>query len=176
MESEIYNMKYVIVYKGKYGATEQYAKWLSEILLCPVYEAGAEPEALIQRAETVILGTSVYIGRLQLKQWISSHATQMESKKIILFVVCGTPDSQNDKRMDWVKQNVPHSLLPSFRVFFLQGRLKMSKLSWKDRLLLKIGARLTPDPVERKNMLTEYDNVKKENLQPLLAAISQTAP
>lgn len=167
-------MKNVIVYKGKYGATEQYAKWLSEVLLCPVYEAGSEPESLTQRADTVILGTSVYIGKLQLKQWISNHATQLISKKIFLFVVCGTPDSQHEKRMVWIKQNIPPSLLPSCQVFFLQGRLKMSKLSWKDRLLLKIGARLSPDPIERKNMLTEYDDVKKENLQPLLAAIAQT--
>jgi hypothetical protein len=45
------------------------------------------------------------------------------------------------------------------------------KLSWIDRFMLKMGARLAKDPADRKNMLTDYDDVRKENLREITAAI-----
>ena len=36
---------------------------------------------------------------------------------------------------------------------------------------LKMGARLTKDPVEKKKMLTDFDDVKKENTDPLVKAV-----
>ena len=47
----------------------------------------------------------------------------------------------------------------------------MQKLSWKDRVMLKIGARLTKDPAAKKTMLTNYNNVRKENIAALLNAV-----
>lgn len=46
-------MKGIIIYKGKYGATRQYANWLGSIFGLPVVEAGAEtPEQLAEADST----------------------------------------------------------------------------------------------------------------------------
>ena len=37
--------------------------------------------------------------------------------------------------------------------------------------MLKMGARLTKDPVEKKAMLTDFDHVKKENVFPIIEAV-----
>jgi len=34
-----------------------------------------------------------------------------------------------------------------------------------------MGARLTKDPVEKKTMLTDFDNVKKENILPIVETV-----
>ena len=49
--------------------------------------------------------------------------------------------------------------------------MKMKNLSWWDRFLLKMGARLTKDPVEKKKMLTDFNEVKKENIEPLIESV-----
>jgi menaquinone-dependent protoporphyrinogen IX oxidase len=61
-------MKALIIYKGKYGATQQYAHWLSEELYVPVATTENYDEDYFSACDTVILGSSVYIGQLQLKQ------------------------------------------------------------------------------------------------------------
>ena len=47
----------------------------------------------------------------------------------------------------------------------------MRNLSAWDRFMLKMGARFTKDPLEKKAMLTDFDHVKKEKILPLIDAI-----
>jgi hypothetical protein len=49
----------------------------------------------------------------------------------------------------------------------------MKNLSWKDRFMLKMGARLAKNPGESKRMLTDYNSVKKENISGIIAAVKK---
>ena len=71
-------MRGIVVYKGKYGATRQYAEWL-----------GAELELLVQPAEKltkgkpslfdyVVIGSSVYFGRLLMAMLSDIDQVKME--------------------------------------------------------------------------------------------------
>lgn len=164
----------IIIYKGKYGATEQYSTWIAKELNLPVYRAAAENTDILNYCSYVILGTSVYVGKLQLNEWIRQHQNILKSKKIFLFVVSGTPSNEKDKLNSLVKKNIPASLLKNIDVFFLHGRMTRSKLSFFDSFILKMGASLVKDPVEKKKMLTDFDGVKKENLQALLTKIKES--
>jgi hypothetical protein len=48
----------------------------------------------------------------------------------------------------------------------------MRNLSAWDRFMLKMGARLTKNPVEKKAMLTDFDHVKKEKVIPIIEAVT----
>jgi menaquinone-dependent protoporphyrinogen IX oxidase len=165
-------MKGIIIYKGKYGATEQYARMLSETTSFPV----ARPEDLIgdelDNYDCVVLGSSVYIGKLQLKQWMDDHAGQLRKKNVFIFIVCGTKPDEKEKTDQILKQNIPVELKFAARAFFMRGRMNKSKLSFKDRLLLRMGAFFTKNPVDKKNMLTDYDEVSSTNLFPLVQSIA----
>jgi hypothetical protein len=50
-----------------------------------------------------------------------------------------------------------------------------SKLSFFDRLILKMGASLQKDKREKERMLTDFDDVRQENLSALFDAISEYA-
>ncbi len=164
-------MKSMIIYKGRYGATRQYAGWLSEILSVPVLPAGSENKSGLSEAGYIIVGTSVYIGKLQVSKWLNENKDLLQGKKIFFFLVSGTPPGEREKLQAYINAGIPAEILPQCELFFLPGRLVKKLLSWKDRFMLTIGAKLTRDPNERKNMLTDYDHVRKENLDELVIAV-----
>lgn len=60
-------MKGIIIFKGKYGATGQYAEWLGKELGLPVFTPDNYRTEDIINCDFVIIGSSVYMGKLQLK-------------------------------------------------------------------------------------------------------------
>lgn len=65
---------------------------------------------------------------------------------------------------------MPGELVSQCEFYFLTGRMIKRKLSWMDRFMLKMGARLAKDPNDRKVMLTDYDEVSKENIVEMVTA------
>ena len=162
-------MNGVIVYKGKYGATLQYAIWLGAALNLQVLKTDlAKPEAWkIAEADYVIIGTSVYIGKLQVAAWLKQHAPLLEGKKLLFFIVAGTPPGETEKLMSYYMQGVPESLRRTASVHFLPGSLQYSRLSLMDKMLLRIGSRLGAQKGEKIGM-SDYNHVRKENLAPVI--------
>lgn len=164
-------MKGMIVYKGKYGATRQYAEWLGEEFKLPVLILdNLKVEGLLE-SDFVVIGSSVYMGKMLVSDWLKKNVKNLQNKIIFLFVVCGTLHSEREKQQHIIEDNVPASLLNSSRIFFLPGRLIRKELSWSDRLLVKIGASFEKDPVRKKAMLEDIDGVKKENLAEIFTTI-----
>lgn len=168
-------MKAIIIYKGKYGATKRYAIWLGKELDLPVKTAEKAGKEQLRDFDTVLIGSSVYIGKLLIRKWMKKHLVLLKDKKIFLFQVAGTPPAEIEKRQAYNTASLPGELVKKCENFYLHGRMIIKKLSWFDRFMLKMGARLTKDPDDRKTMLTDYDDVKKENLAELLEAVKQYA-
>jgi menaquinone-dependent protoporphyrinogen IX oxidase len=163
-------MKGVIIYKGKYGATQQYAEWLSKELRLPLLSPENLTASNLRLDDFIIIGSSVYMGRLLLKKWLKKNADILQNKKVFFFIVCGTPPTQNEKLEVVAKNNIP-AILKHSAIYFFQGKMKSSKLSWMDRFALKMGAMLEKNPVTKKEMLQDFDAVKKENINALVNAV-----
>ncbi len=157
-------MKNLIVYKGKYGATYQYAKWLSEEFELPVLRSEDCQLNEIPTGNLLILGSSVYIGKLQISRWVTQYYNQLEGWNLLLFVVSGTPLNETEKLKTYLQSSLPAPLIKRCTVFFLPGRLVYKDLSWRDRLLLRIGAMFAGSKKEKTKMLAGYDDVKIEHL------------
>lgn len=165
-------MKGVIIYSSKYGATEQYANWLSEALDWPVYTPETLTYEALERADTVLVGSPVYVGALRIKSWLESNTGRLERKRLFLFVVMATPASERAAQLRMAARNIPASLLREDNIFFLGGRLVKKRLSWTDRMLVKMGARAEKDPNKRKNMELDFDRVSRSELDPLLQVVT----
>ena len=165
-------MKGIIIYKGKYGATRQYAEWLSQELDLN-FSLADELDINDNSNRFFILGSSVYIGKLQLSKWLQRNKKYLLNKKIFFFLVAGTPPSETEKLMGYIKTGIPEEIQSNCSYYFLPGRLNMEKLSWKDKFMLRMGARLAKDPADRANMLRSYDLVKKENLEKIILDVAR---
>jgi menaquinone-dependent protoporphyrinogen IX oxidase len=166
-------MNGIIIYKGKYGATEQYAHWLAEELQLPDINAEQLSSVKLRDYDVLLVGTSVYIGKLQIAGWLKNNLPLIRNKKIFLFLVAATPPGEKEKLDAYIRTGVPAELRANCEVFYLPGKMIMKNLSWTDRFMLKMGARLAKDPVDRKNMLTDFDHVRKDNLADLITAVKK---
>ena len=164
-------MKGLVIYKGKYGATKQYAMWIGQELQLPVASADRFHANELMKYDYFILGSSVYIGKLEIKDWLKKNFYVLQNKKIFFFQVAGSPAEQIEKRESYNKASLSPAILKNIQFYYLPGRMIMRNLSGWDRFMLKMGAKLTKDPVEKKTMLTDFDNVKKENIIPLIEAV-----
>jgi menaquinone-dependent protoporphyrinogen IX oxidase len=169
-------MKTLIVYKGKYGATCQYACWLGQELQAPVMESDDAGHVSLEMYENIIIGSSVYVGKLQMKDWIKRYAKILAAKNVFFFVVCATPAHEQGKTADIIKQNIPEQLIQPNNIYFLRGRMVKKGLSLPDLFTLKLGALLQKDPAARESMLRDFDEVKRENLFPLIKAVQILKP
>lgn len=166
-------MKGLVVYKGRYGATKQYAMWIGEKLQLPVASADRFPISELSKYDYFIIGSSVYIGKLEIKDWVRKNLGVLSDKKIFLFQVAATPLDQIEKREIYNKASIPAEILEKSESYYLPGRMKVKNLSFWDRFMLKMGARLAKDPVERQKMLTDFNDVKKEYIDPLIGSVQK---
>lgn len=163
-------MNGLMLYKGKYGATMQYATWAADELKIRMVGADQARKEDFEGAGYVIIGTSVYIGKLQIAAWLAKHGDWLKGRTLLFFIVAGTPVNQTATLTGYFVKGVPEKLRDGAECFFLPGRLHFKGLSLLDKILLTLGARLT-----RKEKVTislkDYNDVKKEYLEPMLQEI-----
>jgi menaquinone-dependent protoporphyrinogen IX oxidase len=164
-----------IIFSSRYGATRQYADWLAESLQWPLLEAESTTNKDLAAYDRLIIGSSVYIGKLLIKGWLKRHNPTLGDKDLSFFIVCGTPASDRQQQETIARTNIPHDLIGPENVFFLPGRLLIDKLSWKDKFMLRMGARLQKDPAKKASMLRNLDGVRKEHLAPILQHVATPA-
>lgn len=164
-------MKGTIVYKGKYGATQQYAIWLGAALNLQVLKPGYAQPQIIANADYILIGTSVYIGKLRIAAWLKKNAAMLKGKKLVFFIVAGTPLHETDKLNAYFVQGVPEELREGASCYFLPGSLRYQRLSLKDKILLRAGARLANLKGERMEV-KDYNDVSREKLAPILKEVS----
>src|SRR4030095_14325801 len=157
-------MNGIVIYKSKYGATQQYAEWIGQELEFPVFATNELHQEELRNSDLVLLGSSVYVGRLMIRKWLIQNLDSLMNKKIFLFVVCGTPAEKKDQLYIYVDSSVPEEIKDKKRTYFLPGKLILKELSWLDRQVLKMGARLLKSREAKSEMLKEYNDVKKENI------------
>lgn len=163
--------KGVVLFKSKYGAAGQYAKWLSNELHLPCIDADQVTDQSLDDYDFIVAGGSVYYGKFLLAPFLNKYVSTIKTKKLFLFVVCATPDSSEKEQEKILKENIPATLIDRNNVFFLAGRLAPEKLGFIDRTMLRIAALFEKDTARKKVMKYGIDGVCKDNLIDLFIAI-----
>ena len=154
-------MKGVVIYKSKYGATQQYAQWIGAELNLPVFETEELDVVMLNSYDFIVAGSSVYVGKMLIKKWLKEKLDILWHKKIFLFVVSGTPIHKRDKLDRYVTASVPEEVRNRMDIHFLPGKLVIKELSLFDRLLIKAAARMNGRKSRQKRAVNEYNNVNK---------------
>ena len=161
-----------ILCMSRYGATRQYAGWLANKLQLPVIDPEKEFVRLMSY-DYFLIGSPVYIGKMLIAKWLENHKEELAGKKLFFFIVCATQESDESQCRKIVEDNIPRQLISSENINILPGRLIIRHLSWRDRMLLRIGSILEKDPDKKKGMRKDFDQVDARYLADLLKKVMQ---
>ncbi|MES2621855.1 MAG: flavodoxin domain-containing protein [Bacteroidota bacterium] len=164
-------MNGIVIYKSRYGAAKQYAEWIAETLNIPAKTTDEVTNAHLIACDYVIAGSSIYIGKILMKDWLMQNSEALTGKKHFLFIVGAAPPSEKAKTEKYFTDNISNEILKSSQCYYLQGKSIFKELSWWDKFLLKAGAKFAPTPELKKEMLTEFNAIRKENLNELLNTV-----
>ena len=114
-------MKGIIIYKGRYGATKQYAEWLGEELKIPAFSAENIKEE-ISDYDFLIIGSSVYIGKLEIRNWLKRNLQSISKKKIFFFQVSATPPDETEKLESYLESAISKEMRQKMEICFLPGK------------------------------------------------------
>ena len=162
-------MKGVIIYKSRYGSTKQYAEWLRDETGFDLYDVKQAPGDL-SSYDIVVIGSSVFAGRLALAGWIKKQWPSLQGKTVLLLMTHIRDNEQETANV--VPQRLPAEIVERIKVFPVGGRYSLQRMGVMDKTLIKMVSSMEKNPQVKRELLAERDEVKKENLRGLLEYIS----
>lgn len=151
-------MNTLIVYTSKYGCTEKCAGLLSKELndkvdIINLKNAG---DIDISKYDKVIIGGSIYIGRIQkeVTEFCSKNLDKLKEKGIGLFI-CGMQEGEAINTE--LNQNFPSELLNMAAAKeYLGGEFIFDKMNFMEKLIVKVVSKVSSN---KSNILK--DNIHK---------------
>lgn len=87
----IYMKSVVVIYKSKYGSTKKYAKWLSELLSCDIFETKNINIEKVMKYDTIILGGGLYACNIAGISFLKKNYKDLQKKNLVVFGVGAAP-------------------------------------------------------------------------------------
>lgn len=133
-------MKSIILYTTRYGNTAEAAKRIQKSLggECRLVNLTAESAPSLDGYDTVILGGSVYIGKVQkqLTSYIQANLKQLLSKNVGLYLCAGA--QKEEEREQELNANFPQELLSHARAKDILGyAYAFDKMRFLDKVIMK---------------------------------------
>ena len=173
-------MSGIILYKSKYGATKQYAEWISERtgFICKRTDEADIKDIL--KYDVIILGGGIYASGIAGISFLKKNIGKLKGKKILVFC-CGASPYEQSSFETVVKHNFKDAL-SGIPCFYCRGTFDMSAMSFKDRtlcrLLRKAVSKKKPDEYEvwEKALMAVEENergdwIDKAYIEPVIKAL-----
>jgi len=164
-------MKLLLVYHSRYGSTRQYAEWLHEQVggeLMPVKDVSQRD---LTGSDALVFGGYVHAGKITICKVICKHWPILENKPVVLFSTSGTPPTETATMRAIFDASFPLEIREKLTYFPLWGRIDTARWNLADRALVRIGSWIEKDPDVKRGMITDFDGVSREALQPIFTHI-----
>jgi len=174
-------MNGIIVYKSKYGASEKYAKWLSEETGFRCVSVKEVKSDELASCDTVIVGGGIYASGFAFTSFLKKNIGKIKGKKIIAYA-CGASPYVKEFIDEVIARNMKDDLA-GIPVFYCRGTYDLKSMSFADRTLCKMlrSSVAKKDPKDREvweEALMEGDEnngrdwTDRSYLAPILEAVS----
>jgi menaquinone-dependent protoporphyrinogen IX oxidase len=170
--------KTVVIYQSTYGATKQYAYWISQALKVECFELKSIQSSLLVGYELVIFGGSIHAGSLS----GLDHLLKAKPKRLLVFTVGLAEPSEVDFQ-PLVERAFSKASLQPEKIFHFRGGIDYTRLKFVHRglfVLLKKAVEKKPkmeQTAEEKAIIETYgktiDFSQKEAINPLIDYIKE---
>ena len=160
----------MILYKSKYGSTKQYAEWIHREIPSRMADVTRCNAPEFTKYDVIVFGGYVRTGRIVIAPMIVENWSAIKEKKVILFTTSGTPPGHPNigKIYD---ASLPQEIRVEIKYFPLHGKMWHKDLSSYDESLVAVGRMMEKDETLKKFMTEDFDEVKQENIYPILEYI-----
>lgn len=152
-------MKLLILYKTKYGSTEQYAKWIAEEVDADISDIESFNINSLDNYEAIIIGSPTYMGQIQMKDFLEQNWEVLKNKNIYLFNVGMFPWEHPDSKKSF--EMIPEHIRDKIGFSKIPGKLDTSKLSLSEKLIARLAKAKPEDKVSRDNITPVVKWVKE---------------
>lgn len=131
----------IVVYRSISGFTQQYAQWIAEELECECIPYESMDYATLRKYKRVIIGGCVRYEKLDNAKAIGKMIRELPD--VVLFIVGATPMTDRFSTGYMLRKTYRQS--PHFKYvphFYFQGGVRIERLCRRERILLKIMARI----------------------------------
>ncbi len=173
------NMKGIILYRSKYGATKRYADWLAQETGFDCMETSKANIDYIKNYDAIILGGGIYASGIAGIGFLKKNMNKLQGKKVVVFCDGASPYEE-----DAFRQIVEHNMtgvLMDVPCFYCRGAWNMDAMSFADKTLCKMlqktVGKKNPDDYEvwEKALIEAGDKTcdwtDKTYIEPILEAI-----
>jgi flavodoxin len=157
----------LILYQSKYGSTRQYADWIHKDIPSEIVDVDKGDKPEFAEYDVIVFGGSVRMGRIVIAPLIVETWNAVKGGKVVLFTTSGTPP-QHPNILKIFNSSFPEDIRKKIKYFPLRGRMLSKDIGFFDKLLIAIGRMVEKDETRRKFMSEDFDEVKPENLSPML--------
>jgi menaquinone-dependent protoporphyrinogen IX oxidase len=126
---------------------------------------------MLEDYEFVVVGGSIYMGKMKIAEWLTNHWEFLKHKKVYFFSVGDMQASETEKVKSVWSLNFSSEILAAIKCKHLSGRSCFRELSWVDKLLVFVAAMRVKDKKIREKMLSESDHLSKESALSYVAEI-----
>lgn len=126
----------VILYQSKYGATEQYAKWLAETCGYDLFAVKKAKIGIVANYPNIVFTGAVYASGISGLPFLKKHARRLEHRNVAVFCVGASP--YDEKFLRAIKERNLKGGLENVPLFYGRGAWNESKMKWVDRMLCKM--------------------------------------
>jgi ubiquinone/menaquinone biosynthesis C-methylase UbiE len=160
----------LIVYQSKYGSTKQYAECIHKDIPSQMADAEKCNALEFTKYDVIIFGGYIRTGRIVIAPVIIENWNAIKGKNVVLFTTSGTPPEHPNIRKIY-NANLPQEIRREIKYFPLRGRMVRKDLSSYDESLVAVGRMMEKDETLKRFMTEDFDDVKPENIFPVLEYI-----
>jgi menaquinone-dependent protoporphyrinogen IX oxidase len=152
--------KTLIVYKTKYGSTEEYAKWLAEDL--GIQKINVEEIDLnkLGNYSNIILMSCTYMTQIKIAGFLKENWDRLKAKDLLLVAVGMVPADSQASRQSF--EQLPEEMQKKMDCIKIPGRIGKEKLNFFEKLILKLkSGEGDPDQVKKEHLEQVKDYINK---------------
>lgn len=134
--------KTAVVYKSKYGYTQQYAKWLAAALEADLFELKSNTCPALQGYSTIIFGGGLYAGGIGGMPVFCEIFREHNGASFILFTTGVSSTDNPDMFTAIINRNLTPEMHAKVKVFHMRGGIDYKKLGLLHRVMMWMMMRM----------------------------------
>lgn len=172
----------VVVYKTKYGHTQNYAKWIAEKLNCDLYDSSDIKVEKLFNYDNIIYGGGLYASGILGVDIITKNFDKLKNKNLIVFTVGLADPNIKSQFLPIINKNFTDEMQKKVNIFHLRGGIDYKKLGILHKAMMSALKKMVKNKKEEemtdedKMMLNTYGEVvdftDKTTIEPLISYVN----